>query len=262
MSQPGGSRRKKVKMARVKTKTKVTNLTVLAAGGLLASVFNATADTVELTQNPALSFGDGGAFDAVTATANFAQFYAPEALDGNAFQTFCVEQSVLFWPEQPYYYVLAQSDSQGRTLTMGAAFLYFEFATGKLTGYFGGNLATEAGLLQSAIWGLQGGQTGAGFPDYTTDAFYQLALNQFGGVAGATAPSDGAYNVDIMQLWGSTTSQVAGQNDFQNQLVYLGVPDTASNAALLGGAVAGMALVSRRLKYLQAQPAVVRSHVS
>jgi len=241
-------------------KNRFSNLTALAAGSLVASATVASAqDTVELTQNPSLSFGDGGAFNAVT-TQDFAQNYAPVATQGGGFETFCIESTVTFQPSTPYYYVLSQDDSMGRALTMGAAYLYSQFATGQLPGYFtGSDPSAEAGLLQSAIWELQYGQSMSDFPSYTTDPFYALATNHLGGVAGAEAPSDGAFDVDVLQMWDSPTSQIPGTDDHQNQLVYLGVPDNAYTGALLGAAALSLGLISRNLRKQQLAPAAIRS---
>jgi hypothetical protein len=227
-------------------KNNFLNLTVCATGSFLAFAMLTSAQTVTLTQNSAYSYSDGGAFNAVTSGA-FAQNYAPSATQGGGFQTFCIESTVTFAPNTTYYYDLAQQDSTGRPLTLGAAYLYYDFATGQLAGYT--DTPTEAGLLQAAIWELQGGQSLSGFPSYATDPFYGLATNAFGGAAGAAAAANGAYNVDVLQLWDSPTSQIAGTDDHQNQLVYLGasVPDTASTGLLFGLAGVSLVLISRRM---------------
>jgi hypothetical protein len=150
---------------------------------------------------------------------------------------------VLINPGQTYTYVLSSEDSMGRSLSLGAAYLYYEFATGQLAGYAYNVPATrqaDAGLLQSAIWEFQGGQSLSGFPSYSTDPFYALATNALG--AAAFSPSDGAYNVDIIQLWDGTTAA-------QNQMVYLGpVPDNASTAGVMALACGGLVLLGRRFK--------------
>jgi hypothetical protein len=241
-------------------KITVSNLTALAAGGLLTSATVASADnTVVLTQNPALSFADGGAFNAVT-TGDFAQNYSPLATQGGGFQTFCIESTVTFEPNTTYYYDLSQQDSFGRSLTIGAAYLYSRFATGQLPGYFTSpDTSAQAGLLQSAIWELQYGQSMTNFPSFTSDPYFMLATNEFGGLIGATAAANGAYNVDVLQMWDSPTSHVTGTDDHQNQLVYLGVPDTANTAALFAAASLCMALVYRRVNQPQPAPVSIRA---
>ena len=79
-----------------------------------------------------------------------------------------------------------------------------------------------------------------GFPSYTTDPFYSLATNSLG--AAAFSPSDGAYNVDIVQLWDGATAA-------QNQMVYLGpIPDSASTGGVLALACGGLVLLGWRFK--------------
>jgi hypothetical protein len=241
-------------------KISFSNVTAMAVAGFLASAMVASADnTVTLTQNPALSFADGGAFNAATS-GSFAQNYAPVATQGGGFETFCIESTVTFAPNVTYYYDLSQQDSKGRSLTLGAAFLYYDFATGQLPGYFtASDTSTEAGLLQSAIWELQYNQSMSDFPSYTTDPFYTLATNTFGGAAGAAAPSDGAYNVDVLQMWDSPTSQIPGTDDHQNQLVFLGVPDAACTGALFGAAALSLVMASAALKRRQLALIPIRS---
>ena len=213
-----------------------------------------------LTQNPSRSFQAGGAFDAVTSQ-DFAQNYSALATVGGAFETFCIESTVTFAPNVTYYYDLTQEDSMGRSLTMGAAYLYSQFATGQLPGYFtASDRSAEAGLLQSAIWELQGGQSMGDFPSYTTDPFYTLATNEFGGLAGAEAASDGAFNVDVLQMWDSPTSQIPGTDDHQNQLVYLGVPDTTYTGAMFGVVIASaLALIAQNGQGRKPARVVVRT---
>jgi len=90
---------------------------------------------------------------------------------------------VNFTPGFSYSYNLSNTDSLGRQLTEGAAFLYYEFAKGTLTGYVYNNAAqrqTDAGLLQAAIWWLQGKQTYSDgdytVPTISNNIFYKLAI--------------------------------------------------------------------------------------
>jgi hypothetical protein len=201
-----------------------------------------------LYQN-AYSYQVAGEFE-VNASGNFVDIYAPVAAIGDNFETFCVESDVIFNPGQTYTYVLSQQDSMGRVLSEGAAFLYYEFATGQLAGYDYTDPSVrlaDAGELQVAIWELQGGQSFPGYPSYTTDPFYALATNTLG--AAAFNPDDGMYDVDIMQLWD-------GPAPAQNQLVLTGtIPDAAWTSGLLALTCAGLVLLARCLN--QRQPAPV-----
>jgi hypothetical protein len=141
---------------------------------------------------------------------------------------------------------LSTTDSQGRALSEGAAFLYTEFATGQLAGYNYTDAAlrqADAGELQAAIWAFQGGQSYGGFPALATDPFYELATNTLG-LSAADGADNGTYDVDILQMWNSDGAAA------QNQLVFLDpparVPDAASTGGLLAAAAAGLIILSRR----------------
>ena len=235
------------------------------AGVMAIPAFRAEANSVVITQDP-YSYTIAGEFEVATSD-NFIANYAPEAtLDGN-FLTFCVESDIYAAPGAPHTYVLANQDSSGRQLSEGAAYLYFEFATGQLADYNYANVnvprlkgvpgklrpnertnlkfdltmsrTQSDGELQAAIWAFQGGQSLPGFPDLSTDPFYQLAIDTLGATA-ANGPNDGLYNVQILQVWDGTLAR-------QNQLVYLGiVPDATTAGGLLAAALGGLALAARR----------------
>jgi hypothetical protein len=185
----------------------------------------ARANSIVLTQG-AYSFDVGGEFTAVTSPGSFLANYGAAATMNGGFQTFCIETSVEFTPGTSYSYALSQSDSLGRPLTDGTAFLYYEFAQGTLQGYdytHAASRLTDAGKLQAAIWLLQGGQTYPGYPTGGTgNPFYDLAVSTLGG--NLLLPSDGKYGVAVLQLADANGAV------HQNQLVC--VPD--------GGATFGM----------------------
>ena len=220
---------------------------VFLAAGIVSPAL--MADSVVLTQTE-YYFADGGEFTAWTSGDNFAQYYVPSTQvavgDQTGFQTFCVEASVYFWPNVTYSYSLGDVDSQGRALTEGTAWLYSQFAKGTLTGYdyannvSGGSRTQDAGLLQSAIWYLQGGQSGGGsFPvGGAGNPFYDLAATALGGSLYAP-DTQNAYGVRIMELWDSS------HNTYQNQLVDPGVPDRGATLALLALSLAGLAVFAR-----------------
>jgi hypothetical protein len=217
----------------------------LAAGAASPA---AMADSIVLNQTE-YYFADGGEFTALTSPDLFAQFYAPSTrvAVGNqvGFQTFCVEADVYFWPNVTYSYTEGNMDSQRRALTEGAAWLYSLFAKGTLAGYdFDNNGAVsrsqDAGLLQSAIWNLQGGQSGGGsFPSGGAgNPFYDLAASALG-VNLESAASPDQFGVQILELWDSS------QNTYQNQLVFddpPSVPDNSPTLAFLALSLAGLAV--------------------
>lgn len=194
--------------------------------------------TVTLTQN-AYSYDVGGEFNAVTSPS-FLGNYASVAMVNGGFETFCIQTTVEFWPGTTYNFVLSSQDSMGRALTLGAAFLYYQFATGQLAGYDYNNAAarkSDAGLLQAALWWLQGNQTYNDgkyeVPTIGNNEFYALAVNTLG-LANVTLASNGAYGVEILQMWGDTGRPA------QNQLVLTSlpsVPDGGLTALMLALAV-------------------------
>ncbi len=229
----------------------------------------------------------GGEFTAYTAPSLIAANYSTEALINNqgtwngttqGFETFCIEVGVDFTPgnwgnNNPYYYtegLTAQplsgpstgGSGSNRALSKGAAWLYFEFATGNLGSFaytYGSGRESDDNLLQAAIWAFQGGQTYGSYPSLTdtengSNPFYNAAIGQFGDLAGADAAYSGG-GVDILQLWSSynpITDTYSGAA--QNQLVLTGnpftphpVPDGGTTLILLGGALAGLRALRRKL---------------
>ena len=172
---------------------RILALTVFAALLPVASVA-VKANTVTLTQGT-YSYSDGGEFTAVTSPGAFVgngYVAATKNSAGTGFQTFCMESQVYFSPGTVYSYTLGQM-SQPLTgggigsnlpLSTGAAYLYYQFATGNLTGYDYNTANTpgdqaarkaDAGALQAAIWLLQGGQVVSGFP-LGNNSYYDLAV--------------------------------------------------------------------------------------
>src|SRR5450432_1324305 len=113
----------------MKTKCLIGAAVVIGAIGAAPAVM---ANAVVLTQT-GYSYSDGGEFTAHTSSPDFLGAYAPSTIVNGGFQTFCVEASVSFQPGTTYSYTLSNLDSQGRALTKGTAFLYYEFATGVLS---------------------------------------------------------------------------------------------------------------------------------
>lgn len=225
----------------MKTKCLIAAVIVMGAIGAAPAVM---ANSIVLTQT-AYSYSDGGEFTAQTAPQDFLGAYASSTMVNGGFQTFCVEASVTFQPGVTYSYTLSDMDSQGRALTKGAAFLYYEFATGILTGYDYNNAANrqiDAGQLQSAIWNLQGNQSGGGsFPNGGAgNAFYDLAVANLG--AANVMAADGSSVVQILQLVDD-----AG-NAHQNQLVLMHVPDAGSSSALMAMGLAGLGVAKLRTR--------------
>jgi hypothetical protein len=208
---------------------------------------------------PGSTSGDpsgGGEFTAYTSQ-NFIQNYASSATYSGGFETFCTEVGEDFtpynWGGPIYSYSLGnmtQPISGGSTgsdtaLSSGTAWLYYQFATGKLKNFnytYGSGRETDSSLLQAAIWALQGGQsyTAGGYATLaSTEAnnqYYLAAIAALGG----TADADSAYTgtaIQLLQLWDGTTPA-------QNQLVLTSdswtVPDGGYTVAMLGFGLIGI----------------------
>jgi hypothetical protein len=251
----------------------------LLAAGLAAT---AAADTVTLYLNGNSDYvsqlkGYGGEFTAVTGAYSTSSttttisnleklgyvantITAPSTTYGNTeagFDTFCLQESVYFKAGTQYYYT--ESASLPPALTVGAAWLYYQFATGNLSSfaYTGGNAATDAAELQNAIWYLQGEtpyNQYYGNGTITTDPYLELAESKFSSLTGAeAADSLGGYGVEVMNL----NTQANGQGTaIQDQLILTGtpanngggtpVPDGGMTLCFLGSAFGGLAFLRRK----------------
>jgi hypothetical protein len=257
-------------------------LAILSAG-LAATTATASADTVSLYLNGNSDYisqlkGYGGEFTAVTGnystssvattTTNLEKLgytantiTGPSTTYGNTeegFDTFCLQESTYFKPGTQYYYT--ESASLPPALTVGVAWLYYEFATGKLSSfaYTGGNAATDAAELQDAIWYLQGEtpyNQYYGNGTITSDPYLILAENEFSNslTKAEAADSLGGYGVEVMNL--NTQSNGLG-TAIQDQLILTGtppnngggtpVPDGGITLCLLGSAFGGLAFLRRK----------------
>lgn len=169
---------------------------------------------------------------------------------GVGFQTFCNSGNTGL-----------QNNPQNATIvpfnvSLGGAWLYSQFAQGILAGYdynplaAGGiftSRAQAAYALQNAIWAFN--QTGGN--DLNTGAFgysyyYNLVFGMFGN--SATNAANGAYGVQELYL--TYTSPNGGQTVAQPMLVL--VPDGGSTVILLGMALTGIGIFTRKLRGIKA----------
>ena len=225
---------------------------LVAAIPMAVTVVKASPNTVILdttTYYPGLG---GGEFTAYTSQ-DFLGNYAAPAIVAGGFETFCMETGVEFSPGTSYYYTLGTitqptpglaSQGSGLALTQGAAYLYYQFGKGLLSGfdYTGAGRMADDNLLQAAIWALQGGQSYGGYPTpITSNQFYNDAIAASGG---SLTDAEGAYTgsaVKVLQVWTNPDDTGAAQN----QLVL--VPDGGLTVALLGGALIGLQALRRKL---------------
>jgi len=160
-----------------------------------------------------------------------------------SFQTFCIELNEYIHPDGKEYHV-ALSDSAwlggkgGPTpdpLSIGAAYLYAQFARGILTGYEytpGEIRENDAEALQMALWHLEEELT---LSSPLGNEFISLAsTNLSKSVLELMGDNAGAYPVKVMRLTGSPEL-------FQDQLVLVPVPG-AVLLGILGLGAAGLKL--------------------
>lgn len=247
----------------------LTYLTILAAAMPLAEGL-VMAQTVTLDTEQGVYPGlGGGEFTAFTSQSGnyLANYNTVDATYNGGFETFCLETGVDFSPGTQYYYTLgtvtqpkpANGTGSALSLTVGAAYLYYEFASGGFGSQFdytygsSGRLADD-NLLQAAIWALQGGQSYGNYPSGTAgNPYYTDAINAYGSLAAAQAAYGGA-DVQVLQMW-TTYSGGVYSGAAQNQLVLTGggpppeptVPDGGMTVVLLGGALIGVQVMRRKL---------------
>ena len=169
------------------------------------------------------------------------------------FQTFCVEGSErLAWNTKFDATTGSNTLSEGKVLTVGAAWLYWQFATGQLSGYnYGNNRTTTAGALQKTLWWLMGT---AGYTKQISEnpnnLFSSLVMNTYGNGSAMFEPNAGQYDVSILRLWNDSDNGMEEiKNGFQDVLVLTNpVPDTGLTVTLLGVAMTGMAMIRRRIR--------------
>lgn len=209
--------------------------------------------TITANQTAGASYAEGGEFTAIAnPPANLGLAY------NGGFQTFCIESQVTFGQGSVYNYFLSQTDNTGRSLTMGAAWLFAQFSTGSFSLYnytFGPNREFSAGALQAALWYFQGqsfnnmssgsqtfGVAGIDYGLPGNNAFTDAAIAALGGLAAADLPSNGAFGVSIVRLVNPATG-LPGQ-----PLLGRNIPDGASTALLLGLALSGLSFISRKIR--------------
>ena len=165
------------------------------------------------------------------------------------FETFCVEggnNDITFYPGGVYNYTFSENIIGGRLmqLSVGVAWLYSQFATGKLAGYdysaTDGGRITSAGALQNAIWYLQGEVGDPG------NVFSIAAVNEFGLAAATESVTlyGNDFNVEVMNLTDGNG------NAAQNQLFLDPVPDGGPTVGLLGAALLALLLIGRRRSFI------------
>jgi hypothetical protein len=199
----------------------------------------------------------GGEFTAVvTGGGDYVANYNSKAtaqVDVNGktvtgFETFCVEISASFQPGNTYETTITPSIVSGPSsstyITVGTAYLYSQFAQGKLSGYTYSTSGTgrelAADQLQDAIWYLQGeiGSNGNGLTSdslynfsASSDPFVTLVDNMFGKNTATESDIQYGNTFGVLALNLTSTNSQCQTVYNQDQLVYCPVPEPATFAA-------------------------------
>jgi hypothetical protein len=166
------------------------------------------------------------------------------------FQTFCTETAEEFYPGTPYPVTsignnaLYAGTGHAVPITLGVAYLYSQFAAGKLAGYdytYGSGRVASAAVVQAAIWFLLG-ESFSGQPTPQLAGFALTDL-QSSGIEEAdwTAAANGAYGVADMTL--------DNPGQAQDQLV-MAVPETTT---IIAGALLLLPLGASTFRILRRQ---------
>jgi hypothetical protein len=183
-----------------------------AAVALFSMSQMAAADTVTLVGGYGpFHTGNGGEFTMMpsgstlpgyialydqTKTSNFEQ--------AGTFQTFCIEWNEHVSSGGTYNAILNSNAIQGGVgpagdpISVGTAYLYYEFAKGTLTYNYGANRTDTADQLQKAIWFLEGEISDPG-----ANAYLTLVNGLFGN---PMADANGAYGVYALNLYNADGS--------------------------------------------------------
>jgi hypothetical protein len=243
---------------------------VLLMGAALALASPATADQIQVgfsgSSYGAYQAGLGGEFtvndvspDGWLDLSGYSAQTKNLAPGITSFQTFCIEKNEYLYPYgATYNAVLSGGAVHGGVggadpdpLSRGTALLYSQFAKGALTGYnYAVGRSVSAAALQEAIWWLE-----EEISSYTGgNTFIGLVATTFGSDLSARddagAGQYGVYALNLIGAAGAPTGVVG-----QDQLYYrdpgittTAVPDGGTTIALLGMALCGMAIVSRRFQ--------------
>jgi hypothetical protein len=169
-----------------------------------------------------------------------------------SFQTFCIEKTefiynTIYDAKLNTRALYGSEGPAGDPISAGTGWLYSQFAQGVLSGYaYSGTEAareTSADLLQKALWWLEGEDV------FNAGNIYMAAVvANFGSQANAQADGGAIYGVSALNLWLPGTNTAVATNRAQDQLFYKRVPDGGQTLALLGMALCGMTIASRRFR--------------
>lgn len=229
-------------------------LCMLAALVGVCTALQASAMTVNATRIAGYYYGNGGEINLTSADAGFnaivAGYDAKAKGPQGGLETFCIDMSTGL-QNNPLNAAIVHSG-----VSSGVGYLYSQFAQGILTDYNyapGVGRATSAWQLQNAIWALQG-QTpvdAAAAAFFLTKSWFIGATGEFADltaaekILGVTSP----YDVDKLDMWIGSKATGARWWPSQPMLVWNphSVPDGGMTLMLLGFALGGLGLISRKI---------------
>jgi hypothetical protein len=189
-------------------------------------------------------------YSSAQGTRNAGTTGSAVGIDDDTFQTFCLEKNEYIYPNTTFNVTISNAASSGGgddgnstsgsdPLSIGAAYLYYMFATGQLDyDYQVSTRTNDAATLQAAFWALEDETS----PDPTGNEYYNLAVGLFGaGNGGAERDNNGAYGVSVLNMFKLDGSYA------QDQLVLTPTPIPGA-LLLLGSGLIGLVGIRRRMK--------------
>ncbi len=173
----------------------------------------------------------------------------PSSLDEPNFVSFCIELQEHINTGRTYFVEVSDSANAGGVggtpdpLDVRTAFLYNGFLNG--AAWFDGSDLDKT-ALQMAIWRIEeeldANYAGTGNPRVWTAEQKQRANELFNlaGVATAQNPTN-FFGVVVLRLWNDRAF-----TEYQQDIIWRGVPDGGASLMLLGGAMIGIASLRRR----------------